>query len=252
MTTSPLESGKQPAKPTAPAPSLASPRLSIWGWLALVVILIAGGVTYSNSFRGAFVYDDFASIRDNPHIHRLSSLEDVFNALSLKKANDGATVARRPILSLSLALNYAVSQNDIRSYHLVNLIIHLTGGLLIFGIIRRTLCLPALRERWRQKSVGVALAVAVIWTVHPLQTESVTYIVQRAESLMGMFYLLTLYACLRSFQSANWSAANIFLEHLGGCCLRVGNGLQRSDVYGADPGVLIRCHFRLAVVSKVA
>ena len=98
------------------------------------------------------------------------------------------------------------------SYHATNLLIHILAGLTLFGIMRRTL------ERWSElpstrssapsnERVGgnplhliPAFAVALIWTVHPLQTESVTYIAQRAESLMGLFYLLTLYGFIRSVE----------------------------------------------------
>ena len=80
------------------------------------------------------------------------------------------------------------------SYHAGNLLIHLLAALTLFGIVRRTLLLPALRDRFGGASTGLAAAAALIWALHPLQTESVTYIVQRAESLMGLCYLLTLYA----------------------------------------------------------
>ena len=62
----------------------------------------------------------------------------------------------------------------------------------LFGVVRRTLLQPRLRERFGAAANELALAVAVIWIVHPLQTESVTYMIQRAESIMGLFYLLTL------------------------------------------------------------
>ena len=86
-------------------------------------------------------------------------------------------------------------------YHLVNLLIHITAALLLFGIVRRTLDLPQFRVRYEHRGIWLALTVALIWLVHPLQTESVTYLVQRAESLMGMLYLLTMYCAIRGFTS---------------------------------------------------
>jgi tetratricopeptide (TPR) repeat protein len=86
-------------------------------------------------------------------------------------------------------------------YHALNLLIHILAGLALFGIVRRTLLRPALSGRFGREAVPLALAVAVIWTVHPLQTEAVTYISQRAESLMGLFYLLTLYGFIRGAES---------------------------------------------------
>ena len=132
-------------------------------------------------------------------------------------------MARRPLLSLSFALNHALnkalSKDDApsnepqpRGFHLVNLAIHLAAGLLLLGIVRRTLCLEPFRRRYGRSAVGIGLAVALLWVVHPLNTESVTYIVQRAESLMGMLYLATLYCSLRGFQSGRavyWYAAAV-------------------------------------------
>src|ERR1035438_1270270 len=94
----------------------------------------------------------------------------------------------RPILNLSLAANYAVGGTAVWGYHAVNLAIHVLAGLTLFGIVRRTFA-----PRTGAAAVFVAFLAALLWALHPLQTESVTYIVQRAESLMGLFYLLTLY-----------------------------------------------------------
>src|SRR5207247_143004 len=87
---------------------------------------------------------------------------------------------------------------EVWSYHAVNLAIHLGAGLCLFGLVRRTLRAPRLAERLGDAADGLALMTATLWLLHPLQTESVTYVVQRAESLMGLFYLLTLLAFARS------------------------------------------------------
>ena len=135
----------------------------------------------------------------------------------------GETVSGRPVLNLSLALNYAVSGCDVRGYHVTNLAIHLAAALLLFGIVRRTLprfrgCGGGQQLARLQLATPLALAIALLWAVHPLQTESVTYIVQRAESLMGLFYLLTLYCFLRGAGSARaifWYAGSVLACLLG-------------------------------------
>src|SRR6185369_8786768 len=104
----------------------------------------------------------------------------------------GTTVSGRPLVNLSLALNYAISGSNVWSYHALNILIHLAAGLVLFGLVRRTLSTFNF-----QASTASACAVALLWTLHPLQTESVTYVVQRAESLMGLCYLLTLYGFIR-------------------------------------------------------
>ena len=76
---------------------------------------------------------------------------------------------------------------------MTNLVIHLLAGLLLFGLVRRSLDSERVPQPTREAATGLAFAIAVIWMLHPLQTQSVTYVVQRAESLMGLFFLGTLY-----------------------------------------------------------
>jgi len=152
-------------------------RLALWGSILLLAAAVAAA--YAMSWNGPFVFDDNSSIPENPTIQRLLPISRV-----LSPPGGGETVSGRPVLNLSFALNYAVGQLAPRSYHIVNELIHLLAALTLFGIVRRTL---------KPDALGLALAVALLWALHPLQTEAVTYTVQRAESLMGLFYLLTLY-----------------------------------------------------------
>jgi hypothetical protein len=158
--------------------------------LACVAIMLAAWAAYHNSFSGEFIFDDLPSIVDNPTIRHLGS--------ALSPPVSSATAGGRPVINLTFALNYALGGMNPWGYHAFNLLIHTLAGLALFGVVRRTLLRPALSGRFGTDATPLALAVAVVWTVHPLQTESVTYIVQRAESLMGLFYLLTLYCFVRS------------------------------------------------------
>ncbi|MBT3297178.1 MAG: tetratricopeptide repeat protein [Verrucomicrobia bacterium] len=178
-------------------------------FLPPLLLILAGVLAYWNSFDGVFVYDDIESIRDNPHIRVLWPLSE---AMSLPLWNTAFTVDGRPLLSLSFALNHALFGPEPWGYHLVNLVIHIAAGLLLFGIVRRTLALSRFRERYARSGIWLALATALIWLVHPLQTGSVTYIVQRAESLMGMLFLLTMYCAIRGFtgeKSGRWYIAAV-------------------------------------------
>jgi hypothetical protein len=93
------------------------------------------------------------------------------------------------------------------------------AGLVLFGVVRRTLLTVRLRDRFGSAAAPLAFAVAAIWLAHPLQTSSVTFIAQRAESLMGLFYLLTIYCSIRAaasdFDHRNWIAAAIAACALG-------------------------------------
>ena len=171
--------------------------------LPILVLMVITCLAYSNSFSGVFLFDDGLAIVDNPRIRSIDSPGDLFSVLP-----------PGPVITVTLAINYGLGGLDPFGYHAVNLLIHLGTGLLLFGIIRRTLLLL-----WcRRAASGLAFASAAIWLVHPLQTESVTYIIQRYESLMALFYLLTLYCVIRgsgSDKSGAWYAGAIMACGLG-------------------------------------
>jgi hypothetical protein len=173
------------------------------------VIVLAALAVYYNSFSGPFVLDDPLAITENPTIRHFGS--------ALSPPID-STAGGRPVVNLTFVLNYALGGMNVWGYHAFNLLVHMLAGLTLFGIVRRTLLerptsnveypTPKSNQSPHQIRRAIfqglssadttlqALAVAVIWIVHPLQTEAVTYISQRAESLMGLFYLLTLYCKL--------------------------------------------------------
>jgi tetratricopeptide (TPR) repeat protein len=182
--------------------------------LAAVAIVAAGFWAYANSLSGGFVFDDTPAIVDNPHIRTLWPLTRSMSA------PPEVTVSGRPTAAFSLALNYAFAALDVRGYHAFNLAIHLAAALALFGVVRRTLLSPAMRDRFSRAATPLAFVVALLWVVHPLQTESVSYIVQRVESLMGLFYLLTLYCAIRAWDangkaSRRWGTAAIVACALG-------------------------------------
>jgi Flp pilus assembly protein TadD len=149
---------------------------------------------YQNSFSDSFIFDDLPAIVDNSTIRQLGSTGAWSPPIH-------STVSGRPAVNFSLALSYAISGPRAWGYHAFNLGIHLLAGLTLFGVIRRTLLQPVLRPRFGSAALPLAFAATLLWILHPLQTESVTYLAQRAESLMGLFYLLTLYAFIRSAES---------------------------------------------------
>jgi tetratricopeptide (TPR) repeat protein len=117
-------------------------------------------------------------------------------------------------------MNYALGGQEVRGYHVLNLLLHILAAWTLWSLARRMLESSALRDRYGQQAWGLALAIALLWTVHPLQTESVTYVVQRTEVLAGWFYLLTLYSVVRSASAAGgrvwaWSVAAVVSCLLG-------------------------------------
>jgi tetratricopeptide (TPR) repeat protein len=189
---------------------MTSRRVS--NWIPILVLILAGSAAYLNSLNCPFVFDDQYTIVRNPFIRTLWPLS------SAMSSPYQSSVAGRPVAAFSLALSYAVNGLDPRVFHITNVLIHLAAGLLLFGVVRRTLLLPGMIDRWGGAATGLATAISLIWIVHPLQTESVTYVIQRSESIAGLFYLATLYCFIRSTQSLlpiSWGLGAIIACGLG-------------------------------------
>jgi tetratricopeptide (TPR) repeat protein len=178
--------------------------------LAAAILLAAVLAAYLNSLRCPLVFDDVQSITDNASIRQLRSIGSVLSP------PPGTTVSGRPLLNLTLAINYAIGGLNVLGYRVTNVAIHLLGALTLMGIVRRTLVGPRLRGRYGAAALPLALAIALIWALHPLQTESVTYLIQRAESLAGLFYVLTLYGVIRGSTGRHGAGWNLLAVV---CCL---------------------------------
>jgi protein O-mannosyl-transferase len=205
-------SSRQSAVARAPdAPEGASRS----GWWAACVIAVAGILTYWNSLSGPLIFDDQLSILDNAPIREWWHLWPI-----LTPAGE-TPVSGRPLVNLSFAFNYALGGLDVTGYHALNIAIHILCALLLFGVVRRTLALPSLRQLFGASSVGLAFATALIWLLHPLNSEAVDYLTERSESMMAMFYLLTLYASIRATDSrrgARWQAIAVAACASGMAC----------------------------------
>lgn len=211
-------------------------------WLPPALLVLVIFAVYSGSLRAPFLFDDEGAVVRNP------TVRDLWSWQVLHPPADGSTTTGRPLLNLSYALNYALSGEDVWSYHAVNVGIHALTALLLLGMVRRTIervnggspggngrnasRLPAARSTVRKsgqadRATGgpphlegaapgdatvaapvvkkhaqwLAFAVAGLWALHPLQTETVISIAQRSEGLCSLFYLLTLYAFVRGSET---------------------------------------------------
>ncbi|HVT72624.1 MAG TPA: tetratricopeptide repeat protein [Lacunisphaera sp.] len=179
-------------------------------FLFLFTVLAA----YWPSLRAPFVFDDFGAITDNPTITRLTDVAQV-----LSPPGGGRAVSGRPVVNLTFAINRAISGEATWSYHLVNLGVHLLAGFLLWRLLRRIL-----------PDATLAWAVALLWALHPLQTEAVTCIAQRTESLAGLFILATLLAFVRGVESPRRAAGWLVLSF--GACLA---GMATKELVAVTP-----------------
>jgi len=172
---------------------------------------------YANTFSVPFLFDDAGAIRDNESIRQLWPPWAVLSPPS------GLTVGGRPLSNLTFAFNHAAGGFNVAGYHAVNLGIHVLAALVLFGLLRRTFQLrPPLSGSARPlPAAAPAFLAALIWALHPLQTESVTYLVQRVESLAGLFTLLTLYCFIRG-ASITTESTEVTGKHETSLCVRCG------------------------------
>ena len=189
--------------------------------MLLLLMIVCIVVIYSKSINGPFVFDDTFNIRDNPKI-RLSKL----TLDGILDAGFESPSSNRPVPNVSFALNYYFTKYDVVSYHLVNILMHIITGVILFYLIKVTLELLNLRSltpRFEKNNLPdkrnvsihhsinssifsspqsfaptsteilfTAFFTTFIWLVHPLQTQTVSYIVQRMNCMAAMFYILSL------------------------------------------------------------
>jgi protein O-mannosyl-transferase len=162
-------------------------------FICLCIIAVLCSVIYSNSLNSPFVFDDLDNIQNNRYI-RLSEL-------GLSTIHDAAFKslhAARPLPNISFALNYYFGKYDVSGYHIINILIHLLNGVLVYFITLLTFrqlhqIQNITDKQTREISITlISLFTASIFVAHPIQVQSVTYIVQRMNSMAAMFYFMSL------------------------------------------------------------
>lgn len=167
-------------------------------WICVIAICLTCITTYSNTLNSPFVFDDIPNIKENTFI-RLTDLD----IQKLYDAGFRSVASNRPVANVSFALNYYYGGYDVKGYHIVNIAVHLINGILIYllalNIFRQMSRMPCEeKERIRITSIPlISLFAALIFVTHPIQTQSVTYMVQRMNSMAVMFYLLAMLLYIR-------------------------------------------------------
>ncbi len=180
----------------------------------MIGLALALTIIYAPALRAPFEFDDIGAIVAN------SSIRHLWPASSVLSPPVNTSVSGRPVVNVSLAINYALNAwlgVDQRpyplgaaktvSYHIVNLLAHFLCALLLFGIIRRTLRANRFADAWRDRADGMAIVVVAIWSLHPIQTEAINYVIQRTELMVSVCYLATLYGSIRAWDAKSDRAA---------------------------------------------
>ncbi|HVT73729.1 MAG TPA: tetratricopeptide repeat protein [Lacunisphaera sp.] len=226
----------------AAIPSVSSPRPPVRRLrFALAAgaagLALAAFAAYWPALKAPLVFDDIPAVERNATIRSLWPLWP-----ALQPPADGSGVSGRPMVNLSLAINYAVGGSDARSFHWGNIALHLLAALSLWSLLRRTMRLTGADAR---AGAGFfAWTAALVWSVHPLLTESVVCVVQRNEIMGSLFYLLTIHCFVCGVDSRRWRAPE---------AARVEAAETRKHVeVNAPPRVSSRLWSALSVVSCLA
>ena len=205
----------------------------------LVVALVLGGAlwaVYNRAMDSPFLFDDSSSVVKNSSITRLWPLVGDAQRPGPLNPPKNLPTSGRPLVSFSLAVNYYFGGLNPVGYHVFNLIVHLFSALLVMAIVERTLNLEYFEGQFQRAGGPLAFIVALLWALHPLQTEPVVYVTQRTELMVGFFYLAALYCSLRYWAGKSSAAQNPWLALATLACLA---GMACKEVMVTAPVVVL-------------
>jgi tetratricopeptide (TPR) repeat protein len=186
--------------------ALSPCRQMFFAFTVLAVLLLG---VYGNSFHNSWHFDDAANITNNTTVH-IKALSWNETKRLLLSGHLNADASARPLAYLSFGFNYFFGELEPYGYHLVNLAVHFVASLFLFLFIRTAAGLELQNERRDPRVYHVALLASVLWAIHPIQTQAVTYIVQRMTSLAGMFTIMSLYFYMRARVTLSSARAAVF------------------------------------------
>lgn len=176
------------------------------------LIILCGILAYSNTFHSPFVFDDIDNIVENNRLRDISNIPSFFTHI------EGVNISGRPLMAATFAINYYYGELDSTGYRIVNLALHIANGSLLFSLIKITA--GYLNYRDDVKTGLIALFSSLIFITHPIQTESITYIVSRSVLLSTFFFLLGIILFAKAVGAAGrkraaWITALFIISLLG-------------------------------------
>ncbi len=151
-----------------------------------ILIIFLGFIVYSNSINSGFIWDDHLLVKDNLYIRNLPNIGKFFSG-AISTDTNAKYFFYRPLQMISYAIEYSLWKLDARGYHLVNIFLHILVALAIFWFI--TLLYA---------DIFLACLTAILFVVHPIHIESVSYISGLSDTLGALFMFLCLALYIRS------------------------------------------------------
>ncbi|MCD4663631.1 MAG: tetratricopeptide repeat protein [Bacteroidales bacterium] len=168
--------------------------------VAIILFLLILPI-YSNTFYASWQFDDKPNIINNYYLHlkdlKPESLISTFYTNPRNPSNIGEKMYR-PVACLTFALNWYFDQDNVVGYHIVNIIIHILTAFFLYLTILNLFRSPNFEEQFKGNEHFIALLTAVLWAINPIQTQAVTYIVQRMAILSAMFFILGIYFYIKA------------------------------------------------------
>ena len=177
---------------------------TLFAFLLLSVLVFCA---YSNTFEASWHMDDYPNIVDNAKLHP-SDLKPQSLYRSFFASPQRPDKLYRPAACLTLALNWYWGADDVSGYHLVNIVVHLLTAIFLFITTLKLFDSPNLKGKHQQSAYYISLLATLFWVLNPIQSQAVTYIVQRMAAMAAMFYILSIYFYVRARTS------DVFLNQL--------------------------------------
>jgi hypothetical protein len=166
-------------------------------WRVSAIFVMVAVTTYVGAFSGTFQYDDLFTILINPHLNGWNTFADHLDHMV------------RPVLYATFLIDRSLYGTSASGYHLLNLLLHLGSGMLVFLIVTR-----AVNEVTRH----IPFWTALLFLIHPIQTETVTYISGRASGLMALWYLLALFLYIKASEDTSGRVTAILYQAAAVLC----------------------------------
>jgi tetratricopeptide (TPR) repeat protein len=205
-------------------PLKSKPRKAYLQFLSFLIFSLFIILSYHNTLDASWHLDDRPNIVNNHYLH-IDSLQPkkLYQSFFTNPKNPEELNNKpyRPVACLTFALNWYFGQDAVFGYHLINIIIHTLSAFFLFVFILNLFATPNLKNNHATNPFFIALLASLLWAVNPIQTQAVTYIVQRMAQLAAMFYLLGMFAYLKARlsgmmkQSIPWFAACLVFFILG-------------------------------------
>ena len=205
--------------------NLSECRKKVFVFITLFIIVLS---IYSNTFHASWHFDDISNIVNNKALHLTKlSWQNIKNSFFAPPSQTKELY--RPVACLSLALNYYFGKANVLGYHIINISIHFLAAIFLFLFIYHTLNLPLLKARYGMNSYFIALLSTILWAINPIQTQAVTYIVQRMASMAGMFYIISMYLYVKG-RTATQNPAKIILFILCAISILLAFGSKENAI----------------------